>query len=107
MIRRPPRSTQSRSSAASDVYKRQFEDLGLKYIGPVDGHDVGTVERALRLARDFGGPVIVHVITEKGRGYVPAEQDVADRFHAVGDVHPETGLPVAESRFAWTSVVAC
>src|SRR5674476_656824 len=83
-----------------------FEDLGLKYIGPVDGHDVGTVERALRLARDFGGPVIVHVITEKGRGYVPAEQDDADRFHAVGRIHPETGLPVAESRFAWTSVFA-
>src|SRR5665647_1784564 len=71
-----------------------FEDLGLKYIGPVDGHDVPTVERALRLARDFGGPVIVHVITEKGRGYVPAEQDDADRFHAVGRIHPETGLPV-------------
>src|SRR5665647_3527541 len=83
-----------------------FEDLGLKYIGPVDGHDVPTVERALRLARDFGGPVIVHVITEKGRGYVPAEQDDADRFHAVGRIHPETGLPVAASRFAWTSVFA-
>lgn len=83
-----------------------FEDLGLKYIGPVDGHDVGAVERALRLARDFGGPVIVHCITEKGRGYVPAEQDVADRFHAVGQIHPETGLPVAPSRFGWTSVFA-
>lgn len=83
-----------------------FEDLGLKYIGPVDGHDVASVERALRLARDFGGPVIVHAITEKGRGYVPAEQDVADRFHAVGQIHPETGLPVAPSRFGWTSVFA-
>ena len=83
-----------------------FEDLGLKYIGPVDGHDIGAVERALRLARDFGGPVIVHCITEKGRGYVPAEQDVADRFHAVGQIHPETGLPVAVSRFGWTSVFA-
>lgn len=83
-----------------------FEDLGLKYIGPVDGHDVEAVERALRLARDFGGPVIVHAITEKGRGYVPAEQDVADRFHAVGQIHPETGLPVAASRFGWTSVFA-
>jgi len=83
-----------------------FEDLGLKYIGPVDGHDVGAVERALRLARSFGGPVIVHAITEKGRGYVPAEQDVADRFHAVGQIHPETGLPVAPSRFGWTSVFA-
>ncbi|MBD7916733.1 1-deoxy-D-xylulose-5-phosphate synthase [Cellulomonas sp. Sa3CUA2] len=83
-----------------------FEDLGLKYIGPVDGHDEQAVERALRRARAFGGPVIVHVITEKGRGYTPAEQDVADRFHAVGKIHPETGLPLAPSRFGWTSVFA-
>ncbi|MBT0994920.1 1-deoxy-D-xylulose-5-phosphate synthase [Cellulomonas sp. DKR-3] len=83
-----------------------FEDLGLKYIGPVDGHDEPAVERALRRAQAFGGPVIVHVITEKGRGYSPAEQDAADRFHAVGRIHPETGLPVAPSRFGWTSVFA-
>lgn len=83
-----------------------FEDLGLKYIGPVDGHDVADVEFALQRAKAFGGPVIVHVITEKGRGYTPAEQDVADRFHAVGQIHPETGLPVAPSRFGWTGVFA-
>jgi 1-deoxy-D-xylulose-5-phosphate synthase len=83
-----------------------FEDLGLKYIGPVDGHDVAALEQALTRAKAFGGPVIVHVITEKGRGYAPAEQDVADRFHAVGKIHPETGLPVAASRFGWTSVFA-
>lgn len=83
-----------------------FEDLGLKYIGPVDGHDEPAVERALSRAQAFGGPVIVHVITEKGRGYTPAEQDVADRFHAVGRIHPETGLPVAPSRFGWTGVFA-
>ncbi|NYI60480.1 1-deoxy-D-xylulose-5-phosphate synthase [Cellulomonas soli] len=83
-----------------------FEDLGLKYVGPVDGHDEASVERALRAAKAFAGPVIVHVITEKGRGYTPAEQDVADRFHAVGQIHPETGLPVAPSRFGWTGVFA-
>lgn len=83
-----------------------FEDLGLKYVGPVDGHDEQAVEHALRRARAYGGPVIVHVITEKGRGYTPAEQDVADRFHAVGKIHPETGLPLAPSRFGWTSVFA-
>ncbi|WP_454048408.1 1-deoxy-D-xylulose-5-phosphate synthase [Cellulomonas sp. Marseille-Q8402] len=83
-----------------------FEDLGLKYVGPVDGHDAAAVEFALQRARAFGGPVIVHVITEKGRGYSPAEQDVADRFHAVGQIHPETGLPVAPSRFGWTGVFA-
>jgi len=83
-----------------------FEDLGLKYVGPVDGHDAAAVERALARAKAFGGPVIVHVITEKGRGYSPAEQDVLDRFHAVGQIHPETGLPLAPSRFGWTSVFA-
>lgn len=88
------------------VPQGMFEDLGIKYVGPVDGHDVRAVEKALRNAKAFGGPVIVHVITEKGRGYVPAEQDVADRFHAVGKIHPETGLPVAPSRFEWTSVFA-
>ena len=83
-----------------------FEDLGLKYVGPVDGHDEPAVERALRRARGYAGPVIVHVITEKGRGYTPAEEDIADRFHSVGKIHPETGLPVAPSRFGWTSVFA-
>jgi len=81
-----------------------FEDLGIKYLGPVDGHDEPAVERALWAAHEFGGPVIVHVITEKGRGYTPAEQDVLDRFHGIGPIHPETGLPVAPSRFGWTSV---
>lgn len=83
-----------------------FEDLGIKYIGPVDGHDLVTLEHALGRAKSFGAPVIVHVITEKGRGYKPAEEDVADRFHAVGVIHPETGLPVAQSRFGWTKVFA-
>src|SRR5690606_17649111 len=57
-------------------------------------------------AKDFGAPVIVHVVTEKGRGYSPAERDHADRFHAVGKIHPETGLPIEPSRFGWTSVFA-
>ncbi|QIK83648.1 1-deoxy-D-xylulose-5-phosphate synthase [Sanguibacter sp. HDW7] len=83
-----------------------FEDLGLKYVGPVDGHDTEALERALASAKAYGGPVLVHVMTEKGRGYTPAEQDIADRFHAVGQIHPETGLPVAPSRFGWTSVFA-
>ncbi len=83
-----------------------FENLGVKYIGPVDGHDEVAVEFALTRAKDFGGPVLVHVITEKGRGYSHAENHVNDRFHAVGVIHPETGLPVAPSRFGWTSVFA-
>lgn len=83
-----------------------FDDLGIKYVGPVNGHDLPELEAALTHARDFGAPVIVHVLTEKGRGYTPAEEDVADRFHAVGAIHPETGLPVQPSRFEWTSVFA-
>jgi 1-deoxy-D-xylulose-5-phosphate synthase len=83
-----------------------FEDLGIKYIGPVDGHDEEALERALGRAKAYGRPVIVHAITEKGRGYKPAEEDIADRFHAVGVIHPETGLPVAPSRFGWTKIFA-
>ncbi len=81
-----------------------FEDLGLKYIGPVDGHDVVAVEHALERARAYPGPVIVHVITEKGRGYLPAERDEAERFHAVGIIDPETGLPLSTKGPSWTSV---
>ncbi|OIV35562.1 1-deoxy-D-xylulose-5-phosphate synthase [Mangrovactinospora gilvigrisea] len=82
-----------------------FEDLGLKYIGPIDGHDQGALESALQAASTFGGPVIVHVITEKGRGYEPARRDEADQFHQVGVIHPDTGLPVEQAKArSWTSV---
>ncbi|MFG2226759.1 1-deoxy-D-xylulose-5-phosphate synthase [Streptomyces sp. NPDC048644] len=81
-----------------------FEDLGLKYVGPIDGHDLEALESALQRAKRFGGPVIVHCLTEKGRGYKPAEQDEADRFHGIGVIHPDTGLPVAASGADWTSV---
>ncbi|GAA4883826.1 1-deoxy-D-xylulose-5-phosphate synthase [Serinicoccus chungangensis] len=79
-----------------------FEDLGLKYLGPVDGHDVEAMETALRRAHDFGGVVLVHVLTEKGHGYDPATADEADRFHAVGKINPETGLPLEVSGRSWT-----
>ncbi|MFB9518938.1 1-deoxy-D-xylulose-5-phosphate synthase [Streptomyces cremeus] len=81
-----------------------FEDLGLKYVGPIDGHDIEALESALQRAKRFGGPVIVHCLTEKGRGYQPALADEADRFHAVGKIHPDTGLPIASSGVDWTSV---
>ena len=81
-----------------------FEDLGLKYIGPIDGHNITDMEFAFQRARDFGGPVIVHVITEKGRGYTPAETDEADRFHAVGVVDPDTGKPLSQAATSWTSI---
>ncbi|MGW6601866.1 1-deoxy-D-xylulose-5-phosphate synthase [Streptomyces sp. NPDC055036] len=81
-----------------------FEDLGLKYVGPIDGHDIEALESALQRAKRFGGPVIVHCITEKGRGYKPAEQDEADHFHGIGPIHPDTGLPIAAAGMDWTSV---
>ena len=83
-----------------------FEDLGLKYIGPIDGHDIAAMDRALEQAKAFGEPVLVHVITEKGRGYSPAVADEAEKFHAVGIVDPETGLPIATSKTSWTDVFA-
>ena len=83
-----------------------FEDLGLKYIGPIDGHDIEAMEKALLRAKAFGAPVILHAITEKGRGYAPAIEDEAEKFHAVGIVDPETGLPLAKGVTTWTSVFA-
>ena len=83
-----------------------FEDLGLKYIGPIDGHDIEAMEKALLRAKAFGAPVILHAITEKGRGYAPAIEDEAEKFHAVGIVDPETGLPLAKGVTTWTSIFA-
>lgn len=84
-----------------------FEDLGMKYVGPIDGHDQDAVENALRAAKNFGGPVIVHAITEKGRGYAPARANEDDQFHAVGIIDPETGQPLAEKGGqSWTGVFA-
>jgi 1-deoxy-D-xylulose-5-phosphate synthase len=84
-----------------------FEDLGLKYVGPVDGHDVEALEHALGRARAFGGPVLVHAITQKGRGYEPALHDEADRFHAIpAGTDPRTGVPrqSSASRPGWGDV---
>ncbi|MFB7742218.1 1-deoxy-D-xylulose-5-phosphate synthase [Streptomyces sp. NPDC056132] len=82
-----------------------FEDLGLKYVGPIDGHDTEAVESALRRAQRFHGPVLVHCLTEKGRGYQPALDDEADRFHTVGAMDPLTCEPLTPSNGpSWTAV---
>jgi 1-deoxy-D-xylulose-5-phosphate synthase len=82
-----------------------FEDLGLKYVGPIDGHDVAAVESALHRAKRFHGPVLVHCLTEKGRGYPPALEDEADRFHTVGVMDPLTCEPLQPPGGpSWTSV---
>jgi 1-deoxy-D-xylulose-5-phosphate synthase len=81
-----------------------FEDLGFKYLGPIDGHDIEAMEKTLQMAKEFGSPVIVHAITEKGRGYKPALDDMAEKFHAVGIVDPVTGKPLKASATSWTNV---
>ncbi|SDF03393.1 1-deoxy-D-xylulose-5-phosphate synthase [Blastococcus aurantiacus] len=79
-----------------------FEDLGMKYVGPVDGHDTKAMESALRRARDFGGPVIVHAVTTKGFGYAPAETDQIDAWHATGIFDPDSGASVRKTGRPWT-----
>lgn len=81
-----------------------FEDLGLKYMGPIDGHDITAMEKALQKAKVFGEPVLIHAITEKGRGHKPAMDDEAEKFHAVGIVDPATGAPLSKSVTSWTKV---
>ncbi|RSN35223.1 1-deoxy-D-xylulose-5-phosphate synthase [Amycolatopsis sp. WAC 04169] len=82
-----------------------FSDLGLKYLGPVDGHDLAALEKAFQSARDFGGAVIVHVVTEKGHGYEPAVTNQADQMHQTDPIDPETGLPPVKGP-SWTGVFA-
>lgn len=81
-----------------------FTDLGLKYVGPVDGHDEHAVEAALHRARGFGGPVIVHVVTRKGMGYGPAENDEAEQMHSCGVIDPLTGSATTVTGPGWTAI---
>jgi 1-deoxy-D-xylulose-5-phosphate synthase len=84
-----------------------YSNLDIKYIGPVDGHDLDAMQEALAQAKGYGAPVIVHTITQKGKGYDPAVQDIADQFHAVGQIDPETGESIeASSAPSWTSIFA-
>lgn len=82
-----------------------FADLGMKYVGPIDGHDLGAIERALHQAKNFGGPVLVHAITQKGKGYPAAENNVEDQFHTVGKFDEITGELLSGSKGqSWTDV---
>jgi len=84
-----------------------YSNLDIKYIGPIHGHDLSALEEALKQAKNYEAPVIVHVITEKGHGFEPALADAADQFHAVGHIDPETGEPIERaSRPSWNSVFA-
>ena len=84
-----------------------FPNLGIQYIGPIDGHDIHAMEEALERAKGLNAPVIVHAVTQKGRGYNPALSDEADQFHAVGQIDPESGLPIKKSSTqSWTGLFA-
>jgi 1-deoxy-D-xylulose-5-phosphate synthase len=84
--------------------KSMFPNLDLKYIGPIDGHDLDAVEQALVQAKKYAHPVIVHVITQKGKGYDPAVMHEADQFHAVGQINPDTGESLEAASSSWTKV---
>ncbi len=82
-----------------------YANLDIKYLGPVNGHDVKAMEAVLRQAKNYGAPVIVHAITEKGKGYEPARRDLDDQFHAVGKIDPATGKALGNSNtVGWTDV---
>ena len=82
-----------------------FSDLGLKYVGPIDGHDIAAVERALQQAKQFRGPVLVHCMTRKGNGFKAAENHEEDRLHAVGKINATTGEALGgTSGQTWTDV---
>lgn len=98
-----------RDQLCNDTYALRsnlFEDLGLAYIGPVDGHDIADVEHALRRAERLRRPVVVHCVTRKGKGYPPAEQDETDCLHAVGVIDRTTGRAHSCGSATWTSVFA-
>lgn len=81
-----------------------YANLDIKYLGPVNGHDLKAMEAVLRQAKQYGAPVIVHAITEKGKGYEPARRDVDDQFHAVGQIDPLTGESLSSTSVGWTDV---
>jgi 1-deoxy-D-xylulose-5-phosphate synthase len=84
-----------------------YAQLDIKYLGPVDGHDLPALIETLEQAKRYSAPVIVHAITEKGRGYAPARNDEADQFHAVNKIDPKTGKPVGGRKGRdWTGVFA-
>jgi 1-deoxy-D-xylulose-5-phosphate synthase len=85
--------------------KGLFPNLDIKYIGPIDGHDLEAMEQALAQAKKYANPVIVHAITQKGKGYDPATLNEEDQFHAVGQIDPETGKSLESGAGqSWTSV---
>ena len=86
------------------VPTQMFQDLGMKYVGPIEGHDIGSLMTALAYAKQYDGPLIIHVATEKGHGFAPAVNDEADQMHSTGVIDPVTGEALGQARPGWTSV---
>ncbi|MCT1452286.1 1-deoxy-D-xylulose-5-phosphate synthase [Corynebacterium sp. P4-C1] len=86
------------------VPTQMFQDLGMKYVGPIEGHDIGSLMTALAYAKQYSGPLIIHVATEKGHGFAPAVNNVADQMHSTGVIDPVTGEALGEAGPGWTSV---
>ncbi|MHA6527502.1 1-deoxy-D-xylulose-5-phosphate synthase [Corynebacterium pyruviciproducens] len=81
-----------------------FPELNMKYVGPVDGHNIQALEHAFKYAKGYTGPIIIHCVTQKGRGYAPAENKTSDLMHSTGAINPVTGVPLAKSQRSWTDV---
>lgn len=79
-----------------------FSEFGIKYVGPVDGHNQRMLEESLAYAKQYKGPIVVHVVTEKGRGYAPAENNTEDLMHSTGVIDPSTGQPLSRHKRDWT-----
>ena len=86
------------------VPTQMFQELGMKYVGPIEGHDIGSLMTALAYAKQYDGPLIIHVATEKGHGFAPAVNDEADQMHSTGVIDPVTGEALGEAGPGWTSV---
>jgi 1-deoxy-D-xylulose-5-phosphate synthase len=106
LARHLARLRQSDKDSFDTDHHTLFENLGLAYLGPIDGHDISEVESTLRRADQLRRPVVVHCMTRKGKGYPPAEQDDIDCLHAVGVIDPSTGYPHWAGKPTWTSVFA-
>ena len=86
------------------VPTQMFQDLGLKYVGPIEGHDIGALMTAFAYAKQHDGPLIIHVATEKGHGFAPAVNNEADQMHSTGVIDPVTGEALGKAGPGWTSV---
>jgi 1-deoxy-D-xylulose-5-phosphate synthase len=102
------RGLESAEAAVREMWEPMpfFEQLGVRYIGPIDGHDIEGLESTLRNAALWEGPIVVHVLTQKGRGYAPALADDEKVLHDTGVFDPETGTPRASSGPSYTGTLS-